>query len=82
VVEAVRRRSRGLWTIAAALAIIDIALVLWHAKLTGMMDFRQQAVPGSFYALHAVYLWITAAEWLLGMAMPIWIFPITASVKS
>lgn len=26
------------------LAIIDIALVVWHAKLTGMMDFQH---PGS-----------------------------------
>lgn len=72
-IEASRRRNRWLWAIAVVLAIIDIALVVWHAKLTGMMDFQQQAVPGSFYAQHAIYLWLTAAEWLVGMAMPIWI---------
>lgn len=79
-VEAGLRRSRSLWAIATVLAIIDIALVVWHAKLTRMMDFQQQAVPGSFYAQHAIYLWITAAEWLVGMAIPI--FPFTARVKS
>ena len=82
LIEAIRRRSPALWGIAAVLAIIDIALVVWHAKLTGMMDFQQQAVPGSFYSQHAIYLWMTACEWLLGVAMPIWILPIAAPVKS
>lgn len=82
LIEAIRRRSRELWAIVVVLAIIDIALVVWHAKLTGMMDFKQQAVRGSFYAQHAIYLWLTAAEWLLGIAMPIWIVPITTHVKS
>ena len=82
LIEAIRRRRRELWAIVVVLAIIDIALVVWHAKLTGMIDFKQQAVPGSFYAQHAIYLWITAAEWLVGIAMPIWIVPITAKVKS
>ena len=82
LIEASRSRRRELWAIVVVLAIIDIALVVWHAKLTGMMDFKQQAVPGSFYAQHAIYLWITAAEWLVGISMPIWIVPITAKVKS
>ena len=82
LIEASRRRSRELWAIAAVIAIIDIALVVWHAKLTGMMDFPQQSVPGSFYTQHAIYLWITATEWLLGMTMPIWIVPISVQVKS
>ena len=77
-----RSRSRELWAIVVVLAIIDIALVVWHAKLTGMMDFPQQSVPGSFYTQHAIYLWITATEWLLGMTMPIWIVPISVQVKS
>ena len=82
LIDASGRRRRELWAIVVVLAIIDIALVVWHAKLTGMMDFKQQAVPGSFYAQHAIYLWITLAEWLLGIAMPIWIIPITAKAKS
>ena len=82
LIEAIRRRRRELWAIVVVLAVIDIALVVWHAKLTGMMDFKQQTVPGSFYTQHAIYLWLTAAEWLLGIAMPIWIVPITAKAKS
>ncbi len=82
LIEVTRRRRPALWSIAAVLAIIDIALVVWHAKLTQMMDFQQHVVPGSFYSQHAIYLWITACEWLLGMAMPIWIIPIAAPVKS
>ena len=82
LIEACRRRSPALWGIAAVLAIINIALVVWHAQLTGMIDFQQHAVPGSFYSQHAIYLWMTACEWLLGMAMPISIFPIAEQVKS
>ena len=36
------------------------------------LDFNQQNVESSFYSLHAIYLWITAAEWLLGLLLP-WI---------
>lgn len=82
LIEAIRRRSREMWAIVIVLAIINIALVAWHAKLTAMMDFKQQAVLGSFYAQHSIYLWLTAAEWLLGIAMPIWIVPITAQIES
>lgn len=82
MIDAGCRRSRGLWAIAAALAVTDIALVVWHAKLTGMMDFQQHAVPGNFYSQHAIYLWITGFEWLLGVAMPIWILPIGGQVNS
>lgn len=64
----------ALWTVGGALAVIEIALIVWHARLSSMMDFQQQTVPGSFYREHAVYLWITAAEWVLGMATPIWLF--------
>ncbi len=46
MIEAGRRRSYGLWGMAAALAVTDIALVVWHALLTGMMDFKQHVVPG------------------------------------
>lgn len=75
LLAAYRRRSRVLWIFAAALSLILFALVVWHVRLTRMMDFEQQTVPGNFYAEHAIYLWITAAEWALGMVVPIWIFP-------
>ena len=82
LIEAIRRRSPALWGISAVLAIIDIALVVWHVKLTHMMDFQQHVVTGRFYSQHAIYLWITVCEWILGMVMPIWILPIAAPVKS
>jgi hypothetical protein len=73
-VEAYRRRHRTLWAFAFALTTIDIALILWHARLTQMMDFDSRSVPGHFYGEHAVYLWITAAEWGLGILLPVWLF--------
>jgi len=73
-VEAYRRRSRTLWAFAAALGVIEVALILWHSHLTGMMDFEYRSVPASFYGEHAVYLWITAAEWGLGIILPLALF--------
>jgi hypothetical protein len=34
------------------------------------LDFNQQTVESSFYSQHAIYLWVTAAEWLLGLLLP------------
>jgi hypothetical protein len=72
--EACRRRGRALWVLGGALCAIEFALLLWHARLTGMMDFPSRSVPATFYDEHAVYLWITAAEWGLGIVLPIWLF--------
>ncbi len=68
-VEAFRRRSGTLLFSTIALGAIETALVFWHARLTGIMDFHDKSVPGSFYGQHAVYLWITAAEWTLGIIL-------------
>ncbi|MDB5335588.1 MAG: hypothetical protein JWN70_1207 [Planctomycetaceae bacterium] len=78
LVRAYLDRSRTLWIIAATLTAISIALVIWHARLTGMMNFEHQTVPGGFYGEHAVYLWMTAAEWFLGMVIPMWLLPVDA----
>lgn len=74
--EAYRRRNRSLNVVASSLLLVTIALIAWHARLTGMMNFRDETVPSGFYAEHAVYLWITAAEWGLGIAIPAWLLPI------
>ena len=71
LIEAYRNPNRTLWSVVVALAITEVALVVWRSHLTGIMDFDQQTVPNEFYSQHAIYLWITAAECLLGMAMPI-----------
>jgi hypothetical protein len=72
--ESRRRRCRTLLAAGVALGVIEISLVVWHARLTSLMDFQHQTVPGSFYNQHAVYLWITAAEWGLGIVLPVWLF--------
>ncbi len=82
LVKAYFEPSRTLWFIAAALTALTIGLVLWHARLTGMMNFEQQTVPGGFYDEHVVYLWITAAEWFLGIVIPIWLLPHSSPDKS
>ena len=74
LVEAFLRRSRALCLIGITLAVIDMGLIFWHIRLTNLMDFQQQTVPARFYGEHAVYLWITAAEWVLGIATPKWLF--------
>lgn len=69
-VEAYSRKSRVLWVVLSLLTMITIALLGRHRLLSTLMDFQKQSVPSEFYAQHAVYLWITAAEWILGMAIP------------
>ncbi len=81
LIEAAWRRSIGLCIVGAMLTIIDIALLVDHAKLTGMMDFKLHTVPSSFYDQHAVYLWIVAVEWLLGLTIPIWIIASNAEIN-
>ena len=68
--EAYRRKSRVLRVVVTFLTMITIALLVRHRMLSTQMDFQQQSVHSAFYAQHAVYLWITAAEWILGMAIP------------
>jgi hypothetical protein len=62
-----------LWLSSGLLAILTAPLLAGHAVLTTQMDFNEQTVESSFYSQHAIYLWVTAAEWLLGLFLP-WIF--------
>ena len=34
------------------------------------IGLQPPSVESSFYSQHAIYLWITAAEWLLGLLLP------------
>lgn len=80
--EAYIKRSRLLGLIGAILAVINLGLIVWHLRLSGLMDFDQRTVPVHFYSEHAIYLWLTASEWFLGMILPIWFVPMTASPES
>jgi hypothetical protein len=70
-VEAWLRSNRALWGAFVVLAVIAAGLFYWHSTLTQQLDFKQQTVPGEFYQQHAIYLWITTAEWFVGLIMPV-----------
>lgn len=69
MIEAWWRRNRWLWTIVAGMTLVAVMLLFEHARLTSLMDFANQTVPSGFYQQHAIYLWLTAAEWVLGIFM-------------
>ena len=61
------RRSVGLATSGGLIAVLNVALTIWHARLSDMIS--PNAVAEGFYQSHAVYLWITTAQWLVGLAV-------------
>ncbi len=65
---ATRRRSLGLLT--GGLAVLTALLVYQHLRMTRMMDVELRGVTPGFYAEHAVYLWLTTAQWILGACVP------------
>jgi hypothetical protein len=67
--EAWRSKNRWLLAVGAGMVLIDAALLIEHSQLSGMLDFGQRTVTVGFYERHAVYLWLTAAEWGLGIAV-------------
>ena len=69
-IEAYRCSSRFLWAACGTLGVLTTLLFAGHAFLTQQMDFRSETVPANFYSQHAIYLWLTAAEWGLGIALP------------
>ena len=69
-IEACRRRRRVLWCVVAGMVLVDAALLFEHSRLTAMLNFEDRSAPGGFYQQHAIYLWITAAEWGLGFVVP------------
>lgn len=71
LIEARQLTSRILAVVAILLAITTIALVADHHWLTGLMNMQNRTVPESFYAQHAIYLWLTAVEWGTGLLLPI-----------
>ena len=69
VIEARLQGCRWLGAASVGLAAIDAALLFEHSALTEMMDFNNRLVQSEFYSRHAVYLWLTAAEWAIGLAL-------------
>lgn len=69
-IDAFFQRRRVLWLVVAILFVIIIGLLVGHFILSSQMDFVQHTVPDGFYSQHAIYLWITACEWIIGMTIP------------
>lgn len=70
IIEAWRQKRRLPWGIVCGLALVDTALMAQHVQLTAMMDFDSWNVLDGFYPKHAMYLWLTAVEWALGLSVP------------
>ena len=52
------------------LLAVTNALLLWHGHLSNMMNSRDRSVQDHFYQEHAIYLWLTAVQWMIGLAIP------------
>lgn len=68
-VEAWRLRSSAWICLSIAVAMTTVVLMVWHRHLSLAMNFVDRTVPENFYTEHAIYLWITSVEWLLGMVV-------------
>jgi hypothetical protein len=71
IVDAFYRNSRAIWFVVSLLAMITVALLIAHSTLSQKMNFQDKSVPSNFYSQHAIYLWITAAEWFVGISVPL-----------
>ena len=79
LLEAWRRKRRTLWIVSGALAVINLSLLFSHSHLTAMLDFNNYQVSDNFYQAHAIYLWLTTVEWLLGLSVPLLVWQISPS---
>ena len=71
LIEFIRNRNLMLGAIVVGLAIIEVALVILHMRLSESLDLGERSVSVEFYSEHAIYLWLTTIEWCLGCALPI-----------
>lgn len=64
------QKSRLLTSSWLAMAVAAAALLVLHATLDRLMDTDTQSVDdeAGFYELHRIYLWLTALQWLAGVA--------------
>ena len=69
-IEAWRQKRWPNWSVVCGLAVIDAALIFQHMHLLAMLDFNSRSIADDFYPPHATYLWLTAVEWLFGLAVP------------
>lgn len=81
-IDGLRHRARGFWWLWGFLAMTSLGLCAYHTILSNAMDWDRGTVSEGFYAKHAGYLWLTALEWILGIASLRWLMPNTARRSS
>lgn len=69
---ATHRLTAGLLT--GGLALVLAMLIVQRLRMTEMMNAELREVTPGFYAEHAVYLWLTTAQWILGACVPWQVF--------
>jgi hypothetical protein len=81
-VDAYRNSSRWRWAFTLWLTICTLLLMSLHAQLSQQLDFQTKSTPESFYNLHAIYLWLTTAQWLSGLPIAWTLFRYSVSKSS
>ncbi len=69
LVESTIQKSLALGIQFVLLLAVTLGLFVVHERLTSMIDFEQPSVAEGFYSMHASYLWMTTAEWVLGIIL-------------
>ena len=74
-IDGIGHRASRFWWLWSGLALTALGLCSYHTILSSAMDWDQGTVSEGFYAKHACYLWLTALEWILGIAVLMWLLP-------
>ncbi len=67
--ESLRKRDRINVIASVLLGSLTVVLIAWHRRLSGMMSADSATLPDGFYQNHAIYLWLTTAQWLCGLLL-------------
>ncbi len=57
--------------LTAGFAILTGLLAVQRQRMLPLMGDEIRAVADSFYTEHALYLWLTTAQWFLGIGLPL-----------
>lgn len=69
-IRVVQGHRYRLGLVTLLLALVTGALVWQHSRLSALMDPASRTIADGFYPQHALYLWLTTAQWLLGLCVP------------
>ena len=70
--DALFRRPRNRRAVTASGALLGLQVWLWilHSRLSRWLDAASSSPHSDilFYQEHRIYLWVTSAQWLIGLA--------------